>query len=241
MRGAIGYARVSTDEQARENNSLYVQKKKISTYCHANELPLLHVFEASESARTMDRAGLQELLKYCRTNRRKVSHVIFSELSRLARNVQDQAQIIITLKKLDIVATSIDEPLTDDTATGQFVRNMLGSVNQLFSDTLSERTRYRMQAAVKNGRFLWPAPVGYLNKNKKLSLDPERAPLVREAFELISSGRHVTTDAVLKLVTAMGLKTKKGTSISDKSWQNHFSLEVSSTATKGSSLNQLTL
>lgn len=210
MAGAIGYARVSTEEQMRENNSLAVQRKKIKHYCEQNNLELMKVIEVSESARTMDRDGLQELLAYCRQNRRKISHVVVSELSRLARNVQHQGQIVAVLKKLGMTLDSIDEPLTDDSSMGEFVRNLLGSVNQLFSDALSERTRYRMQEGVKAGRFLWPAPVGYVNKNKKLYPDPARAPLVREAFEMMASGRYPTADAVLKIVTAMGLKTKKG-------------------------------
>jgi site-specific DNA recombinase len=218
MPGAIGYARVSTDEQAKENNSLSVQTRKITTYCEQNGLTLLKVFEASESARTMSRDGLEHLLDYCRDHRKKITEVVVSDLSRLARNVENQAQIIVRLKTLGIKMVSIDEPLTDDSAMGAFVRNMLGSVNQLFSDSLSERTRYRMQAAVKSGRFLWPAPIGYLNKNKQLQLDSEHAPLVRESFELIASGRYVTTDAVLKVVTALGLRTKKGRPLSKQSF-----------------------
>jgi hypothetical protein len=46
--------------------------------------------------------------------------------------------------------------------------------------------------------------------NKSLQPDPDRAPLIREAFELIASGRYMTTDAVLKIVTAMGLVSKAG-------------------------------
>jgi hypothetical protein len=42
------------------------------------------------------------------------------------------------------------------------------------------------------------------NKKKQLEVDPERAPLVREAFELIASGRHMTADSVLNMVTALG-------------------------------------
>jgi DNA invertase Pin-like site-specific DNA recombinase len=52
MAGAIGYARESTEEQARENNSLDVQQKKIAAYCERNGLELLEVFQGSESART---------------------------------------------------------------------------------------------------------------------------------------------------------------------------------------------
>jgi hypothetical protein len=75
-----------------------------------------------------------------------------------------------------------------------------------------------MRAAVKAGRFPWPSPIGYLNDNRKLCVDPERAPLVREAFSLVASGRFPTTDAVLKLVTQMGLTTKKGRSITKQSF-----------------------
>jgi len=81
MEGAIGYARVSTEEQARENNSLAVQQKKIAAYCERNGLDLLKVFEGSESARTTNRPALQAMLAYCRQHRRKISHVIVTDLS----------------------------------------------------------------------------------------------------------------------------------------------------------------
>ena len=218
MKGAVGYARVSTDEQARENNSLAMQQKRIATFCNQNEIPVLRIFQESESARTMDRPGLTDLLNYCRVNRKNISRFVVCDLSRLARNVHDQAQIIVSLKQLGITVDSIDEPLTNDSAMGQLVRNMLGSIHQFFSDALSEKTRTRMQEAVKQGRFLWPAPVGYVNlkKEKRIIPDPKRAPLVRQAFELVASGRYATTDAVLKVITAMGLTTKKGTGLYSK-------------------------
>lgn len=40
MAGAVGYARVSTDEQARENNSLPLQKTRIAAYCESVGLPV---------------------------------------------------------------------------------------------------------------------------------------------------------------------------------------------------------
>lgn len=208
--GAVGYARVSTEEQARENNSLPAQRHKITTYCEQNGIPLLKVFEESSSARTMFREQLHTMLEFCREHRSQISCLVISDLSRLARNVADQGTIILRLQALGIKLASIDEPLTDDSALGKFLRNQLGSANQLFSDMLSEKTRDRMQSAVKAGRFVWGAPIGYLNVDKKLKVDPVRGPLVTEAFKLIDSGRFPTADGVLKLVTTMGLKTKKG-------------------------------
>ena len=87
---------------------------------------------------------------------------------------------------------------------------MLGSMNQFFSDSLSEKTKFRMAAGVKQGRWLWVAPVGYLNVDKKILVDGQRAPLVHKAFQLIGNGGYATTEAVLKIVTSMGLDTRKG-------------------------------
>ena len=122
------------------------------------------------------------------------------------------------MKQLGIALISIDDPVTDDSAVGMLARNMLAAINQFFSDSLSERTRYRMQAAVKSGRFPWPAPTGHVNKGKKLHPDPVRSPLVREVFQLIASGRCVTADAVRKVVTAMELTAKGGRAVSKQTF-----------------------
>lgn len=210
MAGAIGYARVSTEKQAQENESLPGQRKRITAYCEQNGLHLRKVFEAAESARTLNRPGFQQMLAYCREHRGKISHLVVTELSRFSRNIQVQAHAIVMLRQLGVKVVSMDEPLTDDSAVGELIRNVVGSFSQFFSDSLSERTRSRMRAAVNAGRFPWPAPIGYRNLEKKLHPDPERAPLVRQAFELVASGRYATTDAVLKLITALGLTTKAG-------------------------------
>ena len=219
MAGAVCYIRVSTAEQAVGNNSLSVQEKKLREFCKAHDLPLLKLFvDPGESARTTDRPEFQKMLAYCRQHRRDVSVVLVADLSRLSRNVMDQGYTIATLKQLGIKLESVDEQITDDSAVGQLTRNIIGTLNQFHSDSLSEKTRYRMRAAVNAGRFPWPAPIGYRNEDKKLCIDPERAPLVRHTFELIASGRFTTGDAVLKLVTGMGLTTKKGRPLTKQSF-----------------------
>jgi hypothetical protein len=108
--------------------------------------------------------------------------------------------------------TSIDEPITGDTAAGKLSRNIIGSMSQFFSDSLSEKTKDSMKAAVKSGRFIWVSPVGFLNERNGsgsiIKPDPERAALVRKGFELMGTGGHSADDA-LRTVTALGLiKTK---------------------------------
>ncbi len=124
------------------------------------------------------------------------------------------------LQQIGIKVVSVDEPVTDDTAAGKLARNMLGAMNQYFSDSLSEKTKFRMESGVKEGRWLWIAPIGYLNakETKTIQIDPERGPLVRQAFELLATGNYSTTDAVLKLVTGLGLRTRQGKVLTKQTW-----------------------
>lgn len=150
-----------------------------------------------------------------------MSHVIVTDLSRLARNVADQGRLIGLLGDMGVQLLSVDEPHIDRTAAGKLSANLLGSVNQFYSDVLSERVRYRMAEAVKAGRFVWRAPLGYrnvqVNGTKNLAIDTERAPLVRKAFELLATGSY-QRDAVLRAVSAMGLRTVRGSPLTPQSF-----------------------
>jgi site-specific DNA recombinase len=207
--GAVGYFRVSTAEQANQNNSLPTQEAKFNNFCMNNALTVGKIFTDRQSARTDARPEFQRMLTYCQQNRKKISHVIVADLSRLARNVLDQGQAIVSLKQWGIELASIDEPITDDTAAGKLARNMIASVNQFFSDSLSEKTKYRMAEGVKQGRWLWVAPLGYLNDthSKQTVPDPSRAGLVRKAFELIADKDY---SSAFRVVTSMGLTTRTG-------------------------------
>jgi site-specific DNA recombinase len=215
MESAVIYARVSTKEQS---DSLPVQEKKARDFAHTQGLSVLHVFtDAGASARTADRPQLQAMLAFCRKNKNKFKHVIVADLSRLARNVADQGTLIAELAELGLRLRSVDESSLQDDATGKLGKNIIGAFSQFFSDSLSERTKFRMAAAVKQGRFVWKAPLGYLNVNKTLRVDPERAALIRKGFELVGTGNY-TADDTLRSVTALGLRTARGLKVSRQTW-----------------------
>src|SRR5262249_57440637 len=70
-----------------------------------------------------------------------------------------------------------------------------------------------MRAALERGRWTFLAPLGYMNvprgTGKSLMLDPERAPLVRQAFRDFASGRS-NKEEVRANLTELGLKTRRG-------------------------------
>ncbi len=111
-----------------------------------------------QSARTADeRPQFQKMLAYCRKNHKNISCVVVSDLSRFARNVADQGASIAELKRLGIKTISVDEPMVDSTSAGKLAANMLGA-SIIIHDSLSEKTKFRMQAAVKAGRFVGVLP-----------------------------------------------------------------------------------
>ena len=163
------------------------------------------------------------MLAYCKAHRREIGYVIVQDLSRFARNNRDQAEFIAELGNLGVKLCSVYEPNVDDTAAGKLAANIHGTFNQYFSDALSEKMKDRMRASVLSGRFPWPAPIGYLNQSgsrtgANLIPDPDRAPLVRKAFELMVTGNYKKTE-VLKIITDAELRTRKGKKLSAQTFE----------------------
>ena len=101
------------------------------------------------------------------------------------------------------------------------MEGVLAAFAQFDNDVRSDRTRAGMRAALELGRWTLPAPLGYLNAPKSsgmsLVLDPERAPLIRRAFEELATGRF-TKQEVIARVTEAGLRTRRGLVLSPQSF-----------------------
>jgi site-specific DNA recombinase len=199
------------------------QEKRCREYCRQQNMLVMEVFiDPGESARSLDRPEFQRMLAFCKANRRNVRYVVVQDLSRFARNNQDQAQTINELGRIGVLLRSTYESNIDETAAGKLAANIFGTFNQFYSDSLSEKMRDRTRQSVSAGRFPWRAPIGYLNIGGKdgpnIKPDEKRAPLVRRVFELVASGRHKQSE-VLQIVTDEGLTTAGGRSLPKQTFQ----------------------
>ena len=93
------------------------------------------------------------------------------------------------------------------------MEGVLAAFAQFDNDCRSDRTRAGMKAALELGRWVFLAPLGYLNApramGKSLMADPERAPLVRRAFQEYATGRY-TKEQLLKQTSVWGLTNRRG-------------------------------
>jgi site-specific DNA recombinase len=212
MVGAVIYVRVSTKEQT-ENLSLPTQLRACEEYCRRQGYDVLERFhEEGESAKTTDRSQLQRLLTYCRLNKGRVHFVVVFNLTRFARDKYDHFALRSLLQSLGISLRSATEPI-DDTSTGKLMEGVLAAFAQFDNDCRSDRTRAGMKAALELGRWVFLAPIGYLNApramGKSLMPDPERAPIVRRVFEEYGTGRF-TKQQVLERARTWGLTNRRG-------------------------------
>jgi len=208
---AVAYCRVSTKEQVK-NTSLETQQQAINAYSDREGIEVVRVFmEEGESAKTADRTQLRELLAYCRSN--PVDLLLVWKFDRFARDLEQHIGLRTKLRSLGVQVRSVTEPVGEDPA-GKLMENVLASFAQFDNDVRAQRTRAGMKARAEQGYWTTRPPIGYVRVvdhqgKSNLAPDPDRAPFVRTAFDLVARGTVPIEDVRRQLVTE-GFKTTTG-------------------------------
>ena len=109
MRPAIGYVRVSSEEQADSGLGLGAQRQRIQAYCTMKDLRLVRVLEdsgVSGGKPLATRAAGASLLADARTTK---AVVVVAKFDRLFRSVADAAQTIADFNRrgIELVAIAV--------------------------------------------------------------------------------------------------------------------------------------
>lgn len=207
------YARVSTDKQAQKELSIPAQIAAIKEYAKRNGWHVVgHFVDEGESAKTADRPELKRLIQHCKENK-NVDIVLVHKIDRLARNLIDYATIKAILKQKGIKLVSVSEPF-DDNPIGHLLENIIASISEWYSANLGEEIKKANLAKLKRGEWPHKPPIGYRsargeNWRVKHIPDPKTAPLVRQAFELFSTGNY-SLKTLSEEIHTRGLKTRYG-------------------------------
>jgi len=146
---AIGYVRVSTEDQAREGVSLDNQKAKIRAYCELKEMELAGIIEdAGISAKNLNRPGAQKVLDMAR--RKEVDAVIVYKLDRMFRSTVDALETTKLFAKWGVSFHSIHETLDTQSAMGKFFFTLTAALAEMERGIIAERTK----AALKHKRTM---------------------------------------------------------------------------------------
>jgi site-specific DNA recombinase len=217
---AVLYLRVSSRGQVEtdydpEGISIPAQRAKAEkTAAELGAEIIAEYVEPGRTAKTVDnRPEFQKMMARIKA-RRDVDYVIVYARSRMHRNTIDAAITKRDLRAAGAQLISIMD-YTEDTAVGNMVATVLDAVNQYQSEASGADISYKMGQKAVHGGTIGRAPIGYLNIRERfegreirtIAVDPERAPLVRMAFELYATGTYSFAD-LAETLTDAGLRMK---------------------------------
>lgn len=187
------YIRVSTEDQAREGFSLPEQEKRLRAMCEYKGYEIYKEYEdAGISAKTGNsRPGFEELLQDIRD--KKCNTIVVLKLDRLTRSVFDWEKIIRFLEENDAYLDCANDDINTTNANGKMISRILTSVSQNEIERTSERTKFGMVGAIKEGHIPHKAPFGYKHENKKLIPDEATKDQVIRIFNLYYQGNSYQT------------------------------------------------
>lgn len=189
---AFGFARVSSDEQARGGISLGLQAEAIRTYCEQKGYEVVRVVEVAETASFSDeRVEFQALLAEYAA-RDDVQHLVFYKVDRSNRNIWDHAKLAdLVIRRRKSLHAALDHfHLHPDAPPSEWDRfDMMALFARSETRHLSSRVRSCLKQQVSMGLYAHKAPPGYRKIPRGgIEIDPVQGPLVRQWLELAASG-----------------------------------------------------
>ena len=208
-RGVI-YVRVSSKDQV-DNTSLESQEKACGEYCLRNHIEVVKVFiEQGESAKSADRTEFNKAIQFCGIQKNNIGYFVVYKLDRFARNQEDHVTVRALLKKYGAELKSATEPI-NDSPIGKAMEGMLSVFAEFDNNVRTERTRGGMLERIRQGAWVWSAPLGYKRVGgvKNISPDELTAPHIKQIFNLYAKGIY-TYKAIANLMDTAGMRTRYG-------------------------------
>ena len=187
---AVGYIRVSTEDQAKEGISLDHQEAKVKAYASINDLELLKIVrDEGALGKDLQRAGMAKLLEMVESE--ALEAVIVYKLDRLSRKTLDTLSLIESFERKGIAFHSISEKVDTKSATGKFFLTIISALAQMERDLIAERTIDALAHKKQRGEWTGRVPFGFRVMHKRLVEDPDQIQVIKKAKRLRRSGKSL--------------------------------------------------
>lgn len=212
------YIRVSTDEQAEKGYSQRDQEDRLRKYCIFKKIEVRDVIYEDHSAKTFKRPAWKKLLENLRMKRGQVNTILFTKWDRFSRNAADAFQMINILRKLGVEPSAIEQPLDLDVPENKIMLGIYLTAPEVENDRRSLNVIYGMRRAVKEGRWMNGAPLGYINRSspegkKYIEIEQPYADILKWSFETIVQQK-------LHIVTVFNMAKERGLACSKNNFWN---------------------
>ena len=187
------YTRKSTEEGLEQDfNTLDAQRESAEAYIasqrHEGWVCLPGRYDdGGFTGGNMDRPALKRLLADIDAG--KVDCIVVYKVDRLSRSLIDFSRIVDVLERNHVSFVSVTQQFNTSTSMGRLMLNVLLSFAQFEREIISERTRDKIAAARRKGKWVGGRPIlGYdivsTSQGGRVAVNEEEATQVRQIYEL---------------------------------------------------------
>ena len=182
------YIRVSTFDQAREGFSLREQEERLKEFCKFKRYNIYKVYQdAGISAKNDKRPAYQEMIEDVKKG--NINVIVALKLDRLTRSVYDIEKLMKFVNDYECDIDCMADESNTTTSNGRMVMRIMTSVSQNEIEKCSERTKFGMAGAIKNGHIPNRTGLGFKRENKKLVPNPLTKDIIVRIFDLYLEGK----------------------------------------------------
>jgi site-specific DNA recombinase len=211
------YTRKSTEEGLEQSfNTLQAQRESAQACILSHQHEGWHAAETlyddgGWSGSTLERPALQRLLADVEAQR--IDCVVVYKVDRLSRSLLDFTRLLSLFEKHAVSFVSVTQDFNTSTSMGRLTLNILLSFAQFEREMISERTRDKLSAARRKGKWIGGIPVlGYevAPEGGRLVVNAEEAERVRHIFAVCAGCSSLSE--TLQEARARGWTAKRWTS-----------------------------
>ena len=217
FKNAVGYIRVSTEEQAGDERfGIDVQKQEILVYANDNGYNIVDWKIDKISGSKDDRPAMNEILYGDIVTNPPFEAVIVFKNDRLARDTKLYFFYLYTLEKKNIKLLSVREEFTEGSDFANIYRALLQFVAEQERKNIALRTsKGRSMKAQCGGYSGGRCPYGYKVESGRLVINDAERPIVEYVFKRLAEKTPMLT--IADELNDMGYRTRKGTKFQNTS------------------------
>ena len=215
------YSRKSSEEGLKQEfNSLQAQREAAEAYILSQRqngwvISAERYDDGGFSGASIDRPALRKLLADVEAGR--IDCVVVYKVDRLSRSLLDFARLMQMFEERGVSFVSVTQDFNTRSSLGRLTLHILLSFAQFEREIIGERTRDKLSAARRKGKWTGGRPVlGYdLDPlGRGLRVNDAEAEQVRRMFQIASTAASL--NSALAQITELGYRTKQWTSRSGK-------------------------
>lgn len=208
---AFIYCRKSTESDDKQVLSIESQLVEAKKLAERHNLNVIETFIEKKSAKTPGRPVFSHMIT--QLHQQQAQAIICWKLDRLSRNPIDAGSLIWAVEQGKLQKIITYDRIYENNSNDKFLMGLDFTLSKKYIDDLSVNIKRGIETALRRGKWISAAPIGYEWKNNEIILDEKKAFFIQKAYELYSTGKF-TVKALSKQLNEIGFRTKSDHKIS---------------------------